>query len=205
MEEIRIEGIDITEACRHHTGGVESYVELLRLYCVDGRRKLALLMRLLKARDYAEYGVEIHGLKSSSASLGIMELSRLAREQEEAVKRKDAAYITGHAGALLENYSAQLQRIEGFLENWDKMSDRKEKSVPLSGEEVLSGIRKALEQLEDFHSRECTEIVGDLLEHGLEGAVEAQLREVREQLMVYEDDEAEQLLLRLAERLEKEE
>lgn len=205
MEDIRIDGIDMAEVEKHHSGGTESYVELLRLYCVDGRRKLALLVKLLKERDYDRYGVEVHGLKSASASVGAMELSAQALEHEMAVKEGNTAYILSHARALLEKYSWQLERIEGFLENRDKTSGGKEKNTPLSGKEVLAGVRKALEQLEDFQSRGCVETVGGLLEHGLEKSVELQLQEIRTQLIMYEDDEAERLLRALAAQLEKEE
>lgn len=204
MKEIRISGIDIAEAEKHHTGGVENYVELLRLYQIDGRRKLPLLVRLLKEKDYAGYGVEVHALKSASANLGAMELSAQAREQEEAAKKRDTVFIDQNARALLENYSRQLQRIAAFLESREK-AYRKEKAAGLSGKEVLGRVREALEQLENFRSKECAERVNGLLGHELEESTERELREISEQLTVYEDDEAELLLRKLADRLEKEE
>ncbi|MCM1025650.1 MAG: response regulator [Roseburia sp.] len=205
LDQIRIEGIEIAEAKKHHTGGVENYVELLRLYGTDGRRKLPLLQQLLQKGDYAVYGVEVHALKSASANIGAMELSAQAKEQEEAAKRGDKALIERRSGALFQNYAGLLKRIAEFLEGWEKASGGKEKGGRLGRKEVLQGIRKALEQMEDFRSRECAETVNGLLGHELEETAEAGLQEIREQLIMYEDDEAERLLRELADRLEKEE
>lgn len=204
MEDIRIDGVDIGEAKKHHTGGAENYVALLRLYCMDGRRKLTLLTQLLKSGDYETYGVEAHGLKSASANIGAMALSALAKDQEEAAKRKDTARIAGTAGALLEEYAGQLQRIEAFLERRDRDAKKEEKKACLENGEVLSRIREALGHLENFRSRESAGIVDALLKYGLESSVEAELKEIKERLALYEDDEAEELLRGLAARLEKE-
>ncbi|MCM1189550.1 MAG: response regulator [bacterium] len=204
MEDIHISGIEIAEAKKHHTGGAEAYAELLRLYCMDGRRKLELLVSLLKNRDYANYGVEVHGLKSASANIGAMEVSARAREQEEAAKRKDTAFIAGHSKAFLESYAGQLRQIERFLEERDKGAQKTLKGARLEREEILRRVREALEHLENFRSRESAKCIDDLLGHETESSVEEKLKEIKKLLAMYEDDDAEELLRELSKRLEKE-
>lgn len=62
----------------------------------------------------------------------------------------------------------------------------------------------ALDELENFHSRECADTVENLLRHSLPQDVENSLEEIRTQLKLYEDDNAEELLRELLCRLEKE-
>lgn len=206
FEDIHIAGIDTAEARRHHSGEAEGYLELLRLYCMDGKRKFGLLRKLLEEKDYVTYGIEVHGLKSASANIGAMELSAQAREHEEASYREDEEFITRHSGDLLSCYEKQIGSIEGFLENRDKLlrGGESEEGLGIEGGELLSKVREALDRIENFRSKECAGIVDTLLKYRLDDDTEAKLREIREQLRMYEDDAAEELLRRLASRMEKE-
>lgn len=204
FEDIRIPGINIEEAKKHHTGDAEDYLELLQLYCMDGRRKCDLLRSLLESKDYITYGIETHGLKSASANVGAMELSAQAREHEEAANRQDEDFITRHAEDLLSCYEKQVQMIESFLENRGGKDGEAKKSKSIDREALLCQVREALDNLENFRSKESARIVRGLLEYQLEGGIEAKLKEITEQLKMYEDDAAEQMLHGLIEWLEKE-
>lgn len=207
FEDIHIKGVDIEEARKHHTGGVEDYLELLQLYCIDGRRKYGLLGELLESRDYVTYGIEVHGLKSASANLGIMELSAQAREHEEAADRKDEEFINRHSADLLFCYERQVQEIERFLDSRsNKLQDGgNQDSASIDRGTVLREVKEALDNLENFRSKESARIVNGLLGYQLDYDTEAKLKEIKEQLKMYEDDAAEQLMRQLVEWLEKEE
>lgn len=206
FEDIHIKGVNVEEARKHHTGGVEDYLELLQLYCMDGRRKCGLLNELLKTRDYITYGIEVHSLKSASANLGIMELSVQAKEHEEAANRRDEEFITRHSADLLSCYERQVQEIERFLGsvNNNMQGGGNRESMSIDRGTVLRQTKEALDKLENFRSKESARIVNDLLGYQLEYDTEIELKEIKEQLRMYEDDTAEQLLRKLLERLEKE-
>lgn len=206
-EDIFISGIDVEEAKRHHTGDVEDYLELLQLYCMDGKRKCELLRELVESRDYVNYRIEVHGLKSASANIGAMELSAQAREHEEAANREDVEFINRHFHDLLSCYKTQIQKIESFLNNRNSLAGENEADSVMSidSQALLRETREALDKLENFRSKECAQIVDGLLKYQLDYYTEAKLKEIREQLQLYEDDEAERLLHRLIDWLEKEE
>lgn len=205
FEDIRIRGIDMGEAMKHHTGEVEDFVNLLELYCIDGKRKCSLLRELKEKEDYKTYGIETHGLKSASANVGAMELSACAKEHEHAAGRQDVQFITDHFEELLRRYEDLLKEIENFLKEKDRLTGGGgADAAGISGEELRRGIRSALQSLEDFHSKECAAAIDGLLKHQLDGDTETKLKEIREQLRMYEDDNAEQLLRQLIEGMEKE-
>lgn len=204
-EDIRIPGILTEEAKKHHSGGADDYLELLQLYCLDGGRKKGLLEELLEKGDYQNYRVEVHGLKSASANIGAMDLSAQAGEQEEAAVREDREFIRLHAGELIACYERQVTEIENFLGKRDAARDGGQ-AVPAADMDraaLLDQIKEALALLEDFHSKECIAKIEALNQCRLGSEAGDCLKEIREQLRLYEDDKAEELLRCLIDRLEK--
>ena len=198
-----IPGIDMEAAARYCSGDEAGFLDLLELYHMDGERKAALLAELA-GTDVSRYQVEVHALKSASANIGAMELSAMARAQEEAAGAGDAALIAQGFPPLLETYEALLAEIGSFLAQRRKQGAQAEKLPALSPEELRSRTRAALERLEDFRSQECAAIVEDLLLHHMPQAAEEGLLEIQAQLRLYEDDNAEDLLRQLLGRLEEE-
>ena len=206
FEDIHIHGINIEEAKKHHTGEVEDFIELLRLYYLDGQRKVGYLENLLEQENYKDYGIEVHGLKSASANVGAMELSVQAKEHEDAANRLDVDFIKNHFPELKSCYSAQVQEIKRFLDQRQAVADdgAEDSGMTLDQPALLSQVREALEKLQDFKSKECAHIVESLLKYKLDGNELTRLREIQDQLKMYEDDKAEELLNEMIDWLEKE-
>ncbi len=206
FEDIRITGIDIEEAKKHHSGEVEDFIELLNLYCMDGQRKGRYLEELLEKEDYKNYGIEVHGLKSASANVGAMELSAQAREHEEAATMGDVDFIKMHSAELLACYARQVEQIRKFLDQRQAAADqgRGGEEMTIDGEALLREVKTALEKLEAFRSKECAHIIDSLLQYDLGENETLKLREIQGQLKMYEDDVAEKLLHEMIDWLEKE-
>lgn len=203
FKDIFIEGIDTDELAGIYSGSVKDYQELLDLYCLDGKRKLALLRELLEKRDYKTYGIEVHGLKSASANVGAMKLSKMAREHESAVARGDATFVDSHARQLLAEYEEQIRFIREYLEQGrNKENEGSEREI--ENAKLLQGIKEALGFLENFRSKQCARKLDDILQYRLRESTKVKLTEIKEQLRLYEDDAAEQLLRELIGQMEKE-
>ncbi len=198
----QIKGIDIEAASRYYVGDEAGFANLLELYHMDGQRKKVLLAELAASDDISRYQTEVHGLKSASANVGAMEVSNMARAQENAAARGDTELIARQFPALLAAYEELLENIGAFLAQ--RVSSREEKLPALPDGEVRRQAAKALCELENFRSRECAEIVAELLRHALPRDTEDSLAEIQRQLKLYEDDDAETLLRQLLSKLEKE-
>lgn len=201
FQEIIIEGIDTDVVAEHSSASIEEYNELLTLYCLDGKRKLSVLRGLLDEKDYQSYGIEVHALKSASANVGAMHISNRARELEKAVKREDFTFVDSHADRLLQEYEEQLLHIQKYLDDRQKNGDAKVKEAELEKEELLEQIKSALSDLENFQSKDCARKVEEILEYRLDERTESALEKIREQLKLYEDDAAEQMLHELIEQM----
>ena len=200
----RIDGVDMYAAMQYYSGDENGFVELLDLYFIDGKRKTELMCDFVES-DLLRYQIEVHGLKSASANIGAMEVSALARAQEFAAAQGDRDAIDSQFPVLLAEYETLLANIGQFLERRRQENGRKEKLPCLTIEELREEAAAALEELKHFRSRECAERVETILEHELPEDMEAHILEIREQLRLYEDDNAEDLLSQLLSILEKEE
>lgn len=201
FQKIVIEGIDTDEVVRHSSGSIDDYLDLLNLYCLDGKRKILLLRELWEKRDYRNYGIEVHGLKSASANVGAMSVSINAREHERAVDRGDEKYVDEHVCQLLSEYEAQMEHISGFLAASRTAGHADAKVQEIDPAALEQEIRAALERLENFRAKECAHKIEEILQYQLQTDLEARLTEIQGLLKLYEDDKAEQLLRDLLEDL----
>ena len=196
-ESIRIEGVDMKAAMQFFSGAEEEFLDLLELYCMDGKRKTELLRQLVDS-DVQRYQIEVHGLKSASANIGAMDLSAMARAQENAAAKGDSAFIAREFPALLKAYESLLQNIGSFLEQRRRKDDTEAAKLPaLTAQELKEQVGTALDQLEHFRSRECAGSVEEILRHELPEDMKERLLQIQEQLKLYEDDNAEELLRQL--------
>lgn len=202
FKDICIEGIDTDEVAGRYSGSIEEYQELLDLYCLDGKRKLTLLRELWEKGDYKTYGIEVHALKSASANVGAMKLSKSAREQERAVDRGDKTFVDSHVEYLLAEYEEQIGHIREFLDGNGETAETERNEI--GKEELIRQMEQALENLENFRAKQCAGKVEDILRCRIPESVESKLTEIREQLRLYEDDAAEQMLRKLIEQTKKE-
>lgn len=200
----QIDGINMDAAMQYYSGDEDGFIELLEIYCMDGKRKIPLLYELVET-DILRYQIEVHGLKSASANIGALGVSAMAREQENAAAQGDRELIGQKFPLLMAEYETLLANIGQFLEQRRRKNDKKEKLPCLSAQELRQQTAAALEELKHFWSQECEERVEALLTHELPEDVSERLLQIQEQLKLYEDDNAEELLSELLSILDKEE
>ena len=109
--------------------------------------------------------------------------------------------MDSHAEKLLREYEEQLEHIQKYLDGRHKGGGQKKKEENLEKTELLERIRSALSDLENFQSKDCAHKVEEILEYRLEESTETALEKIREQLKLYEDDAAEQMLRELIEQM----
>ena len=88
------------------------YEEILREYMKED--KATVLEEYFAARDWNNYKTIIHGLKSTSLTIGAISLSEEAKALEMAAKTGDEDYMMSHHKAVMENYknlSSKLKKI----------------------------------------------------------------------------------------------
>ncbi|MGN0638458.1 MAG: ATP-binding protein [Huintestinicola sp.] len=100
------DGLISEETGIFYTGGDrEAYNDILGVYVRKSGEKLEQIKDLFEKKDWKNYVIEVHALKSSSLTIGAKQLSEMAKELELAGKGGDIRLIEEKNGALLEMYS----------------------------------------------------------------------------------------------------
>ena len=114
VESIReIEGLDYDKGLEICTGDASLYLEVIREYC-----KNVVSERLNKAfeeEDWENYKIMIHGLKSSSMSVGLTLLAEQAMELEAAAKEGDINFIRTFHEEWMADYTNIRNRLSAII------------------------------------------------------------------------------------------
>lgn len=161
-------GVD-TKAGLDMTGGnVGQYREILQEFGVNSLRKTEDIRRYCREKDWENYVISVHALKSTAKVIGAGELSDRALALEMAGKQGDVEQIIQNTGKLLEEYERIGSEIRSLLP--------KEETVKKTWDGVA--VKHILQQLisaaGDFDYFQAEELVQQLLAYPpLEGMGES--------------------------------
>ncbi len=111
--------LDIETGLFYTGGDTESYNEILDLFIEKSAEKSERISRLFSDKNWKDYIIEVHALKSASISIGSKPLSDNALELELAGKAENYRLIEEKNSALLEMYSQVTELCRKHLENSD--------------------------------------------------------------------------------------
>lgn len=108
-----IEGIDSAEAMAN-CGSRHVFRDAAADFCNSMEENAASIERYAQQKDFRNYTVLVHALKSSARLIGATELARAAAELEALSDRQDAAGIAEKTPALLAQYRSCAGRLQPF-------------------------------------------------------------------------------------------
>ena len=142
---------DIRQGITFCGGRLSDYLAVLRVTYRNGEKTLKELNELQKSGDYQNYTIKIHGLKSTSLSIGAKFVSEMAKEQELAGKAGEFAFIDAHLADFERVYRVLLDQIRAVLEHYQMLEEdelpanRKEES-PEDIKELYRDIIKRMDE-----------------------------------------------------------
>jgi signal transduction histidine kinase/CheY-like chemotaxis protein len=222
ISEIYIDNVQIREIFIKNSLTMEDYLHFLDIFYMDGLKKARLMDELAKKKDFKEYKIHVHGLKSASANIGAFYLSDMAKKLEEAAAAGDEAYIRENHAGMMKSYIRLLNDIKevltkknfGSFEKKKPRAETKEKAIDNKNDNtndnepdidiksIKEGIASALSSVEHFKPKDAVAVLEKMLDGELTEKLEVQLKEVLNLLKVYEDDMAEDKLRELLKSLE---
>ncbi|MBR1477665.1 MAG: DegV family EDD domain-containing protein [Lachnospiraceae bacterium] len=109
-----IEGIDGAIALKN-SGSEDSLRMLLKLFYDSITQRAGEIEGFFDAKDWKNYTIKVHALKSSSKLVGAMELSDMAQKLENAGKAEDTEYILEKHNEFLEAYKNYKNALSGLF------------------------------------------------------------------------------------------
>ncbi|MGN1137735.1 MAG: ATP-binding protein [Oscillospiraceae bacterium] len=152
-----------------YTGGdIEAYNDILALYVRKAPELSQRIEKLFNEKDWKNYVIEVHALKSSSLNVGSKQLSELAKELELSGKAGNYGVIEEKNGELLALYKKVAELGKEYLGKTDASKEEapaeNEQLTEIAAEkakEYLNSIKDAcLSFNADEAERLCGEITG---------------------------------------------
>ncbi len=91
------------------------YRDIIRNYVENS--KVKQIEEFFRAKDWENYRIHVHSLKSSSKTIGAMEVFELARLQEQSVINNDFAKAEMFHSSLMSEYVHLVDKLKLVLEN----------------------------------------------------------------------------------------
>ena len=207
LAELFMSGVDVRMALNEREGSIKDYLKVLELYYLEGESKKRLIKDAYESKDYKNYEVFVHGLKSTSLSIGAVALSNLAKEHEFAAKNGDIQFINDNFFKLCAEYDRILDEIKGVLVKKGIISDEKKdeendnKIEGMTHNKLVRKLHRILELSEGFRSKEAYSELQDLLEYKLDDRIQDTLEDIALKFKMYDDDGAEEEITRLLESI----
>lgn len=146
-EQISIPKLDVASAMRL-AGSEELFWQILREYARSIPRKTKLIQQYFDEKNWKNYTIEAHALKSFSKQVGALELSELAARMEQAGNEYDIKFIFAHHEELLQKYQAYEPILEKYLDSPTKAVNLKGAYDGAKVLSLLSGMEEAIENLD---------------------------------------------------------
>ena len=187
---------------------MSEYFEILKITLEYGDSRIKELISLKEQKDYENYTIKVHSLKSTAANIGAMEVSAMALEQEMAGKEGRYEVIDEKMEPLIQRYQEVLDLIQNVLKqqglvNSKEVPEKNEMDYEISEDdfkeildEVLGlvdefefdSVESLLDSLKTYRMRkEHMEIIEKLSEY----MQELQVDEIKDLIQKWKDKENE--------------
>lgn len=95
------------ETALMYCGGDEEFLKEMYEMYLDADKRTEI-QDAYEKKNWADYAILVHALKSTSKSIGAVELSEHSLQLEMAAKGQDEAMILAHHDAVLQEYAEVL-------------------------------------------------------------------------------------------------
>ena len=174
-----IEELDVEKGILY-CNGKEQYIKILRGYCEDWNQSADLAEQLFEQKDWKNYTIAVHGMKSAMRSIGATQLSEQARLLEYAGKEGRISFILQNHRDLMKAYKSLFEKLkqnELICPVKEAEKEETEQSVPAHSLSVISGdaLDRIIEQMEDvmysLDGERLLELITELEKYQYKGQV----------------------------------
>lgn len=112
-----VKHILISQGIANSGCGEDGYYEILEMFVSSGEENMERINAFEAAEDWHSYIIKVHGLKSTSLTIGAVQLSEFAKKLELAGKAGDFAVIKNENADLMKLYSEVIREAKLLLAN----------------------------------------------------------------------------------------
>lgn len=159
----RLVGFEVKQGLYHCMEDISIFISVVRSYYEDSLE--ARIEETYLSRDFENYTIYVHALKSTSKSIGAMRLAEMAYQLELAGKRADEDFIRENHVVCMDVYREHLEIVKVALselgnEMHSKMQDEKKVQMNVQAVDAFFGELKAA--LDDMNPQKIETAVESL-------------------------------------------
>lgn len=146
-----------------YCGSEKAYLEILGDCYEDGAGERALIEKLFEDKDWANYTIKVHAVKSTMKSIGANDLFEKAKALETAGRNNDIDYIMKNHNDMLDEH----RRVMSELEQSPLLSHKTQESTGVGnntsmGNSASMGNNAALEELPELEVETLDKLFGEM-------------------------------------------
>ncbi|RKM61372.1 hypothetical protein D6855_05635 [Butyrivibrio sp. CB08] len=139
------------------TGSNEKYISALKRFFTSYEDNNKKVQELFEKRDFDNYGIVVHALKSNSKMVGAMMLSEVFEKLEIASKERDILYVKENHNIMLAEYRDFVELIRPIGE-----ADVAPPADEIDGEKAKEIAGELLNALDDFDDEKSKDLAKKL-------------------------------------------
>ncbi|MCR5674004.1 MAG: response regulator [Lachnospiraceae bacterium] len=183
-------------------GQMEAFSSVLNAYYREGLLKCDSILQTLAGKDYANYIIEVHALKSSSLAIGAAGMSVLFRELEFAGKANNIEFIESHNRGVFETFKEVLDVVKGYL--MDNGIFESADNIQMPGGDIepfdVAVIEEILNNLTNFNIKAVEEKMNELCGINYGTQLNRELYTIKSQIDMFDYHKAKEMLVDLKRR-----
>ncbi len=189
-------GLD-TKTGISYTGGQDKYISALQRFYKNYERNRAKVCEYLEAKDYENYMITVHALKSNAKMIGARDLSTLFETLEMAARNNEIGVIEPQNAVALKEYDELIQKLAPIGSMGDVRA-----ADEISAEVARETIDKLLAALDDFDDEEAKRLAKILSGYPFRMTQADKLREAVALIEDFMYEEAAEIIRQIAPAIE---
>lgn len=181
-------GLDTVEGIGY-TGREDKYVSAVQRFYNNYEKNRAKVEEYFENKDYENYAITVHALKSNARMIGAAELSRQFEELETAAKAGDRDTVDNKTASALASYGELMEKLRPIGGLGEVRA-----SDEISGEEVRKTADELLAALDDFDDELSKKLASKLTGYPFRMTQMDKLTKARDYINDFMYDEAAEII-----------
>ena len=204
MVDSEIEGIDLSAGLNNLGGNMETYFSIIETYYRETKSKIEEINKTIENNNIQLFTTYVHGLKSSSGSIGAKKVADLAKKLEAAGKENNLEYINNNIDEFKNNTLKILENINKFInkKNYKKEEERLKniEENEISNKEMVTHqidkeiLKKLSDSFEEVNLEDIENLLKEITKQKYDEKTKKLIKQIQQYLEVFEYDNSIQLI-----------
>ena len=194
----KVKDVDYDKALMLCGGDEDILKSVLEVYVKSYQLIISRIENAYEAEDLANYGIEVHGVKSSSRSVGNDFLGEIAYALELNSKEGNLGYVKAHNDDFVRAYTRFVEDIKKAL---SAIKEENTEVVEISDSEFKQMLIDCADAYDSFETKTGEALLKNMLKGDFAEEIKVKLNEASDSIDLFDFDVAVGILRRIADSI----